>query len=175
MKKLISATLLTLLSSSVLAEVNEWTMKKEDGSRFFYLRNMPEEKLIDHQGIELNIYCTNEKPIIKEDDNNIIVSKEGENFANFLGDEYLSLSIDGGQRLKPPLTTTSKEDAEAWNKIVKEISKANKIEAFKNNTKIATFYPIQNNGNKISSQILECKAVRDMKRWNKKTENWSNP
>ncbi|NNP71300.1 hypothetical protein A7P53_00130 [Acinetobacter defluvii] len=175
MKKLISATLLMLLSSSVLAEVNEWTMKKEDGSRFFYLRNMPEEKLVDHQGIELHIYCTNEKPTIKEDDNGIIVSKGGENFANFLGDEYLSLSIDGGKRLKPPLTTTSKEDAETWNKIVKEVSKANRIEAFKNNTKIATFSPIQNNGNKISGQLLECKAVRDMKRWNKKTESWSNP
>lgn len=81
-----------------------------------------------------------------------------------------------GRKKTPPFNTTSKKDAETWNRIIQELYKSQKIEAFCENIKVATFYHKNESYNKISNDLLKCKAVRDVKkRWCKATESWNAP
>lgn len=45
-----------------------------------------------------------------------------------------------GRKKTPPFNTTSKKDAETWNRIIQELYKSQKIEAFCENIKVAMFY-----------------------------------
>ncbi len=147
MKKVMTSLLLLTVSLSANAVPNFWT--------FEYANAGVSEALITNSfNHELNISCdgnNGEHGVYLTIGNKQYSSKYDDNVS-------ISVLIDGKKTVSVPSSADTRLGANEWNKFVKGISKASRIQVFVNNKKVTAFLPKKKGRKALKTLPKECSA-----------------